>query len=82
MRLMSNSTTRFKRCAQVRDAVGESLQSWCARCTMNASRWTPWDSYLTAEESWSDPAAATSPYGRLFEVTNPLADPDDTNIAP
>src|SRR5574343_1947834 len=37
----------------------------------DASRWTPWGTYLTAEESWSDPAQATSPYGRLFEVTNP-----------
>ncbi|OAI01824.1 alkaline phosphatase PhoX [Methylomonas methanica] len=37
----------------------------------DASRWTPWGTYLTAEESWSDPAQAASPYGRLFEVTNP-----------
>ncbi|OGU22952.1 MAG: phosphatase [Hydrogenophilales bacterium RIFOXYD1_FULL_62_11] len=38
----------------------------------DASRWTPWGTYLTAEESWSDPAAAvTSGKGRLFEVTNP-----------
>ena len=37
----------------------------------DASRWTPWGTYLTAEESWSDPAAPTSGYGRLFEVTNP-----------
>jgi hypothetical protein len=46
----------------------------------DASRWTPWGSFLTAEESWSDPGAATSPYGRLFEVTNPLADPADIDI--
>ncbi|MEK8085746.1 alkaline phosphatase PhoX [Aquabacterium sp. A3] len=32
----------------------------------DASRWTPWGSYLTAEESWG----ATSTKGRLFEVTN------------
>ncbi|MEW6120433.1 MAG: FxDxF family PEP-CTERM protein [Pseudomonadota bacterium] len=38
----------------------------------DASRWTPWGTYLTAEESWSDPAAnPASGYGRLFEVTNP-----------
>ena len=37
----------------------------------DASRWTPWGTYLTAEESWSDPAEAASQYGRLFEVTNP-----------
>ena len=46
----------------------------------DASRWTPWGSFLTAEESWSDPAAPASPYGRLFEVTNPLADPADINL--
>lgn len=34
----------------------------------DASRWTPWGSYLTAEESWG----AGSTKGRLFEITNPL----------
>lgn len=33
----------------------------------DASRWTPWGGYLTAEESWG----AGSSKGRLFEVTNP-----------
>lgn len=33
----------------------------------DASRWTPWGSYLTGEESWGN----GSPFGRLFEVTNP-----------
>lgn len=37
----------------------------------DASRWTPWGTYLTAEESWSDPNQVASKYGRLFEVTNP-----------
>lgn len=32
----------------------------------DASRWTPWGSYLTAEESWG----TGSSKGRLFEVTN------------
>jgi uncharacterized protein len=35
----------------------------------DASRWTPWGGYLTAEESFS----TGSTKGRLFEVTNPLA---------
>ncbi len=43
----------------------------------DASRWTPWGTYLTAEESWSDPGQPVSIYGRLFEVTNPLAAPAD-----
>ncbi|HYR25279.1 MAG TPA: alkaline phosphatase PhoX [Aquabacterium sp.] len=34
----------------------------------DASRWTPWGTYLTAEESWG----GGSTKGRLFEVTNPL----------
>ena len=33
----------------------------------DASRWTPWGSYLTAEESWG----TGSSKGRLFEITNP-----------
>lgn len=33
----------------------------------DASRYTPWGGYLTAEESWG----AGSTKGRLFEVTNP-----------
>ena len=35
----------------------------------DASRWTPFGTYLTAEESWG----TGSTKGRLFEVTNPLA---------
>lgn len=46
----------------------------------DACRWTPWGTLLTAEESWSDPGQTPSIYGRLFEVTNPLADPADVNV--
>jgi secreted PhoX family phosphatase len=42
----------------------------------DASRWTPWGTYLTGEESWG----AGSTKGRLFEVTNPLADPASINL--
>jgi len=40
----------------------------------DASFWTPWGTYLTAEEEWCDGPAGctTNPYGRLFELTNPL----------
>lgn len=40
----------------------------------DASYWTPWGTYLTAEESWcSSPAGCrTSTYGRFYELTNPL----------
>lgn len=37
----------------------------------DASRWTPWGGYLTAEESWG----AGSSKGRLFEITNPTTAP-------
>lgn len=58
-------------------AAAPALNSHVA---FDASRWTPWGSFLTAEESWSDPAGPTSIYGRLFEVTNPLADAADINL--
>lgn len=46
----------------------------------DASRWTPWGSYLTAEESWS----AGSTKGRLFELTNPVttSGPATSNFVP
>lgn len=36
--------------------------------------WTPWGTVITAEESWCDAPAGctTNPYGRLFELRNPL----------
>ncbi len=52
-----------------------SAENELDQVAFDASRWTPWGSYLTGEESWSDPGQAVSPYGRLYEVTNPLADP-------
>jgi len=46
--------------------VAEGAQGFVAG---DASRWTPFGTYLTAEESWG----AGSTKGRLFEVTSPLA---------
>lgn len=47
----------------------------------DASRWTPWGSYLTAEEAWSsDSTDPRNTKGRLFEITNPLADPAAVNF--
>ena len=43
--------------------VAPGTQSFVAG---DASRWTPWGSYVTAEESWG----TGSTKGRLFEVTN------------
>ena len=58
-------------------AAAPALNSHVA---FDASRWTPWGSFITAEESWSDPTQTPSIYGRLFEVTNPLAAPADVRI--
>ena len=58
-------------------AAAPALNSHVA---FDASRWTPWGSFLTAEESWSDPGQPVSIYGRLFEVTNPLAAPNDIRM--
>ena len=42
----------------------------------DASYWTPWGTFITAEESWATAATgSTSPYGRLFELKNPLDAP-------
>jgi uncharacterized protein len=42
----------------------------------DASYWTPWGTFITAEESWcTDATGCTSNYGRLFEMKNPLTAP-------
>ena len=42
----------------------------------DAVYWTPWGTLITAEESWeTNPKGSTSPYGRLFELQNPLDAP-------
>lgn len=48
----------------------------------DAARWTAWGTFITAEESWSDPHRPASQYGRAFEIINPLADPADIRIRP
>jgi secreted PhoX family phosphatase len=46
----------------------------------DASYWTPWGTYITAEEEWCSALAGctTNPYGRLFELTNPTTAPGIT----
>jgi secreted PhoX family phosphatase len=42
----------------------------------DACYWTPWGTMITAEESWeTNPAGSTSPYGRFFELKNPIDAP-------
>lgn len=46
----------------------------------DACYWTPWGTLITAEESWeTTPAGSTSPYGRLFELKNPIEAPGILN---
>lgn len=58
-------------------AAAPALNSHVA---FDASYWTPWGTFLTAEESWRGSTTSSSIYGRLFEVTNPLAAPSDINV--
>lgn len=58
---------------QAQTIVAEGAQGFVSG---DASRWTPWGTYLTAEESWG----TGSTKGRLFEVTNPLVDPASINF--
>ncbi len=42
----------------------------------DAAYWTPWGTFITAEESWVTSATGTNwNYGRLFELKNPLTAP-------
>jgi uncharacterized protein len=59
--------------------TGETATIWNSpapggHVAFDPSFWTPWGTYVTAEESWCSAAAGctTSPHGRLFELTNPL----------
>jgi len=47
-------------------AAAPALNSFVA---YDASYWTPWGTFITAEESWG---GQPQPFGRLLEVTNPL----------
>ncbi|MBK8017105.1 MAG: DUF839 domain-containing protein [Betaproteobacteria bacterium] len=59
-------TTNTARTLWFSPAAAPALNSHVA---FDASFWTPWGTYITAEESWG---SQPQPYGRLFEVTNPL----------
>jgi secreted PhoX family phosphatase len=50
----------------------------------DASYWTPWGTFITAEESWNTYAVAPAPgaasnFGRVFELRNPLTAPGIVN---
>jgi uncharacterized protein len=58
------------------DTIWHSLNPG-EQVAFDPSFWTPWGTFITAEESWcSDPAGCTSsPYGRLYELKNPTTAP-------
>ena len=48
--------------------------------SFDACYWTPWGTLITAEESWvTASGGSTSPYGRLFELQNPIDAPGMTS---
>ncbi|MGJ0484444.1 MAG: alkaline phosphatase PhoX [Methylomicrobium sp.] len=60
-------------------ATGQTETVWIspiagAHVSFDASYWTPWGTFITAEESWGP----GSSYGRLFELKNPLDAPGIT----
>lgn len=65
-------------------ATGQTEAVWISpnvggHRSFDASFWTPWGTFITAEENWSTAVAgSTSPYGRLFELKNPLDAPGIT----
>lgn len=58
------------------DTIWHSLAAG-GHVSFDPSYWTPWGTFITAEESWCSAAAGctSSPYGRLFELRNPLDAP-------
>jgi hypothetical protein len=57
------------------DTIWHSLASG-DHVSFDPSFWTPWGTLITAEEAWETKAGgSTLPYGRLFELVNPLTAP-------
>ena len=58
------------------DTIWHSLAQG-GHVAFDPSYWTPWGTFITGEESWSNASDANHPlpYGRLFELKNPLTAP-------
>jgi secreted PhoX family phosphatase len=62
------------------DTVWQTTGANGGHTSFDATYWTPWGTLITAEESWETAAAgSTSPYGRLFELKNPITAPGILN---
>lgn len=69
-------------------ATGETKTVWYSpapggHVAFDASYWTPWGTYITAEERWctAPTGCTTNSYGRFFELTNPLTAASVTDAA-
>ena len=63
-------------------ATGKTETIWFSpqpggHIAFDAAYWTPWGTFITAEESWcsAPTGCTTSNYGRLFELKNPTTAP-------
>lgn len=57
------------------DAIWVSPQ-FLGHIAFDACYWTPWGTLITAEENWTTASGgSTSPFGRLFELDNPITAP-------
>jgi secreted PhoX family phosphatase len=62
------------------DTIWQTTGAAGGHVAFDACYWTPWGTLITAEESWeTDPAGSDSPYGRLFELKNPITAPGILN---
>jgi uncharacterized protein len=61
------------------ETIWHSLASG-EQVAFDPSYWTPWGTFITAEESWcTEPTGCTSsPFGRLYELKNPTTAPGIT----
>ena len=61
------------------ETIWHSLASG-EQVAFDPSFWTPWGTFITAEESWcTEPTGCTSsPFGRLYELKNPTTAPGIT----
>lgn len=62
------------------ETIWQTPNSGAGHRSFDPSYWTPWGTFITAEENWTTAAAgSTSPYGRLFELRNPIDAPGISN---